>query len=153
MTETLHETSTLAEAKAWLRARVRTGAKCPVCNQKAKVYLRRLHSTLARALITLWQHGGAMDYQHAPSLPGDTHEISQLKWWGLIEEKPKRRDDGGHAGWYRLTAKGLAFLNDRVQVTSHAVIYDGECMGFKGDRVDLQDCLGTNFDLRELMSA
>lgn len=143
---------TLREARDWLRERVDDGATCPCCTQLAKVYRRRIHATLARAIITLYRHGGLGQFVHAPSLPGDTHEISQAVWWGLIEEDEAVREDRGRAGWWRVTPLGAAFILQEQQVPKYARVYDGRCLGLVGEPVWISDALGAKFSYADLMA-
>lgn len=144
--------STVGEAKAWLRTKIEEGHRCPVCTQMAKVYKRKINSRMAKTLITMYKHSDPGEFVHAPSLPGDTHECSQLVWWGLIEEERILRPDGGRAGWWRLTDAGRAFAEGRATVYKYARIYDSKCLGLVGDQVSIKDALGEKFDYAELMS-
>lgn len=145
----------LTEAKDWLRERVEEGAHCPCCTQMAKVYKRRINATMAKTLITLYRYSAVGEFVHAPSLPGDTHECSQLVWWNLIEEEADHhREDGGRAGWWRVTALGRRFVDGEIALPSHARVYDGRCLALVPKKyLTIQDCLGHKFDLRELLAA
>lgn len=148
----LGERSTLAEGKAWLRERLDDGAACPVCTQFAKVYRRKINSGMARALILLHRQGGG--FHHLSSLARFTHEGGQLLWWGLIEEEPPGvRDDGGRSSWYRITARGTAFVQNRLLVAKYALIYDGRLLGMDdSEQASIVDALGTRFNYQELMA-
>lgn len=141
---------TIAAGKAWLRTRLDDGEQCPLCNQMAKMYKRKINATMARTLIRLHRVAGS-DYAHAPSLPGDNHEISQLAWWGLVEEDGQPRPDGGRGGHWRVSDKGRAFIFQGLKVPKYAKIYDHKLYGLTGDPVTIQDALGSKFDLQELM--
>ena len=127
------------------------GIGCPCCLTLAKVYQRRIHGTMARTLITMYRHGGADGYVHTASLPGDTHEASQLSWWHLIEEEKIRRPDGGRAGWWRITHIGVNWVLARSYIPKYARIYDSEVLDLTGEPVTIQDALGKRFNYRELM--
>ena len=142
---------TLAEARELLRTLIDEGERCPCCTQLAKVYERKINSTMARALITLYKHGGDSDFQHCPSLPGDTHEISQFAWWGLVTDKDTRREDGGRAGFWKLTAAGVSFVTGETAVLRLARVYDHRCLGLTGDYTTIADSLGDKFSYRELL--
>ena len=144
---------TLSEARALLRELAEEGHNCPCCGQLAKIYERKINSTMARALITLYRHGGDADFKHCPSLPGDTHEISQFAWWGLVTDKDSRREDGGRAGYWRLTSLGVDFVTGRATVRRLARVYDHRCLSLIGDDVGIDECLGDKFDYRELMGS
>lgn len=148
-----HDAMTLAEAKALLRERVffGDGLLCPCCSQRAKVYRRRVHATLAVAAIAIYRAGGTRLFVHNASLPGDTHESSQLSWWGLIEEERVRRPDGGRAGWWRTTSLGADFVGGQATIPKYVLIYDACVRGFEGAQVTIHDCLGEKFNYRELM--
>lgn len=146
------EEMTLQQARDLLRTLVEEGAKCPCCTQMAKVYRRKLNSSMARTLITMYRHGAEHRFVHSPSLPGDTHEASQLQWWGLVEEERALREDGGRTGWWRLTPRGTAFVQAEATTYSHARIYDSRCLGLTGGQVLIGDCIGNRFSYRELMA-
>lgn len=145
--------ASLREAIDWLRARLDPGEKCPCCTQFAKVYRRKINATMARTLITMHRHQDGTSFIHVPSLPGDTHEASQLVWWGLIEDEDGRRDDGGRAGWWRLTPLGRHFAKGAIRLPKYAAVYDSRCLRLYGDLVSIHDALGDTFNYRELMSA
>ncbi len=145
---------TLQEAKEESRKKAMNGEShpCPLCQQNIKIYHRQIHATLARGLATMYRNGGASDYVHIPSLPGDTHELSQLKWWGLIQEENLRREDGGRAGYYRMTERGRLFVLNRQLLPKYAVVYNGKRISLEGDLVSISDCLGDKFSYKELMT-
>jgi hypothetical protein len=151
---TLSETVSLGHAKAWLRSRVEDGARCPCCGQLAKVYRRRIHGTIARALIDLYHLGTEEDdyWVHVPTRISPACEVGKARYWDLVEEATVSRDDGGRAGWWRLTDKGVMFVRGLCFVPVHARIYDGRCLGFSGEMVSIADCLSDKFSYADLMA-
>ena len=149
--------ATLSEARAWLRLRLKEGVRCPCCTQFAKIYRRQITTSSARALIRLWRIGG-QDYAHWPTLvaeaglPGRGDE-TKLVHWGLVEEENAEREDGGRAGYWRVTELGVAWLLERHKVPRYARIYDSRCLGTFGPEWGVADALGKRFDLQELMNA
>lgn len=141
----------LGAAKAWLLERLEEGATCPCCTQFSKVYKRKINSTMARALITLYLSSDGEEFVHTATLPGDTHEMSQLSWWGLVLEERLLRPDGGRAGHWRLTHKGRLFVLGSVTVPARARVYDGRVLSLVGQQVTIEDCLGSRFNYTELM--
>jgi hypothetical protein len=139
----------LSDARATLRTLVDVGHQCPCCRQFSKVYRRRLNAGMAASLVKLWAAVGERPgvFAHGPSLPGDTHEISQLAWWGLIEDEPARR-----TGWWAVTDFGEQWLRARTTVRSHAVVYDGRRLRLDGESLSLRQALGTKFSYEELMA-
>lgn len=150
--------ATLREAQEWLRLYMANGGEiCPCCKQRAQVYRRRLSSGVARVLICMLRLedklGDEEKFLHTPSLPVTSHESAQAQWWRLIEEKGEEREDGGRAGYWRLTDRGRAFVRGELTIPKHAVVYNGKLMGFDLDEVDIHACLGKKFDLQQLMHA
>lgn len=149
-------TMTLAEARAELRELVDDGARCPCCTQFAKVYRRKITSTMARLLIRLWIEAGR-EWAHMPtvtsraSTSASSGDPAKLRYWGLLEEADVERDDGGRAGWWRITDDGEAYVRAALRVRKYARVYDGRCLGHDGDLVDIVDALGDRFNYRDLM--
>lgn len=144
----------LGEARAWLREQVRhDGAKCPVCRQFAKVYRRSINSAMARGLIVCWRAARQEPF-HLPTVIGHlAGDHAKLRYWGLLDEENREREDGGRAGWYRITDDGLAFVQGVGTVPKYALIYDSQLLGLDGPDVTIRDALGARFDLRELLAA
>lgn len=149
---TYEPTMTLAEARKQLRDEVEDGATCPTCTQKAKVYRRRIHHTLAVSLIKLHRLGGTKDWVHVASQIGPACELGKARYWGLVEEQKYRKEDGGRSGWWRLTSKGQDFVLGRITIPTYARIYDGRCLNLVGERVDIHDCLPSGFNYNNLMA-
>lgn len=147
--------TTLHESKDWLRARLTDGEHCPCCGQMAKIYRRRIHHTIARNLIRLYQLSKDSDdgWVHVRRLriTGEQGELSKARHWGLVEESAQTRQDGGRSGHWRLTPEGVAFVRNRSRIKQYALIYDSRCLGHEGEWVTIKDALGKKFDYRELM--
>jgi len=146
---------TLGQAQLWLRAHVDEGVACPCCTQFAKIYRRRIHSTMARDLITAHRCEGLAPF-HVPTLlrrAASAGDFAKLAYWGLIAELPGRRDDGAkHAGWWQITDDGRRFVCNQLRVPKYARIYDGRLIALDSDEtVSIVDALGTRFDYGELM--
>jgi hypothetical protein len=145
---------TLIEARDRLRANVDEGETCPCCGQFAKVYRRKIHTTMARDLLTAYRTA-RYEWFHLPTLLGGRHQgdFPKLAHWQLIEEMPAQREDGSsRAGWWRLTPKGAAFARDLARVQKYARIYNGQLLGFDGDPVGIRDALGSRFSYNDLMA-
>lgn len=151
----------LSHAQAILRDQVMAGeaVPCPCCTQLCKVYKRQIHATMALALIIMYRDGGDQDgWVHLPRLLAGTAaarggDQGKLVYWGLIEELPDKREDGGRAGWWRVTPRGAAFVRHALRVPKYAHVFDGRVLRLDGDMVSIVDCLGKKFDYRELMAA
>jgi len=148
----MYEGDSLEGAKEWLRARVEVGADCPCCTQLAKVYSRKINSGMAHALIQMYKHAGT-EWFYLPNITSrwQGRDEAGLRYWGLIEEMQERRDDGGRAGWWRLTKLGEEFVKRAIRVPKYARIYDGRCLSLSGEEITIVDALGDKFNYHELM--
>lgn len=154
-TTELPDQVTLGEARQFLRERIDDGHPCPLCHQHAKVYKRSINSGMVRGLAEMWKAHGTHWHDKISTLRArgvDGREESKLRYWALVEESPERRDDGGHAGTWRVTENGEAFLLGGLRVPKYAHIYDSRCLRFSGPHVSVYDCVRERFDLRELLS-
>lgn len=153
MSASLPDTVQLGYAKQWLRANLEKGAPCPCCSQFAKVYRRKVNAGMARSLIEMYRLD-AKDWVHVPTQIGArSREEGKLAYWGLIEEATDARGDGGRAGYWRMTPKGVAFARGLTRIPKYALIYDGRVIGFDDTEfVDIRDALGTRFSYDDLMA-
>lgn len=143
--------ATIREGASWVKARLLDGVACPVCGQRAQLYKRTITSTMARALIVMWNEAG-LDWVHLPTLVGALRaDEAKLVHWGLIEEQPDERDDGGRAGIWRITDLGVRFVQGEAKVPKYACIYNKRCFGHEGPDVTIHECLGVKFRLDELL--
>lgn len=157
---------TLAEAKLDLQRKLEKGDFCPCCNQFAKKYKRKMYATPCVWLICLYHLHCRKTFdeffhiteivQHASKgyrirLHGDSHKAN---YFGLIEEKPKDMDieNKRTSGFWRITERGIAFVKNELRIPKYALIYNSEVVGFEGDEVSIQDCLGVEFNYTELMN-
>lgn len=150
---------TLEEAKQWLRSKVYDGAECPCCTQLAKVYRRKLNRGMVTGLAEFYCHvrGDTTLYAHVPST-GDLARLggdwAKLLHWGLIEESDEEREDGGRAGWWRISEKGCQFVRGQIEVPSHGFFYNGRLLKLDTDKhVRIPDVAAEGFDLQELLES
>lgn len=152
---TLMPEMTLAEAQAMVASRIEDGVRCPCCTQFVKMYNRAISSQLARALVVLYREGGTTQFKHWPTLAYKYKvktDAAKLRYWGLIEEGQNLRPDGGKAGWWRVTPKGENWIRGYIKIEKYATTFDSQLGRLHGPMVTLEDALGKQFDLRELMS-
>lgn len=151
---TISVNDTIAQGKAWLRARLDKGADCPLCHQRAQTYRRKLNTGQVRGLITMW-HVYGRQWGHLPStatLARLGGEFARLRYWGLVEEATDPRPDGGRAGWWRITDRGQRFVLGQLTVPTYAKIYNNKVQGFEGPHVNIKQALGTKFNYNDLMN-
>lgn len=147
---------TLRAARDWLREQLDEGAHCPCCTQYAKVYRWSLYGTAIRALALFYRLGGTTQFVHSRDLKGYGHagqgDASRLRNWGLLEEETSRRQDGGRSGYWRVTARGEAFLHGRISVPKYLHVYNNRVLKHSGPDVGVRDVLGTRFNYDDLMA-
>lgn len=146
------ESTPLGLARDWLLSRLREGERCPLCTQRAQVYRRAINARMVAALVALYRAGAADDWVHLPTLVPNSGDPAKLRYWELIEEELITRPDGGRAGFYRVTERGVAFLRGSTAVPRWALVYDGRLLGFEGETVRIADCAPKGFDLGDLLA-
>lgn len=142
---------TIQAGKDWLRNMVYAGgARCPLCEQHAKVYKRTINSGQAQSLIRIHRMVG-QGWIHVSLIGAKSREEGKLAYWGLLEEQIGSGHHGGRAGYWRLTQLGEQFVKGQAFVAKYALVYNGRCLGFEGGAISIQDALGKDFDYNELM--
>ena len=130
------------------------GAECPCCHQNAKVYRRPLNARQGRVLIAMHQQVGS-EWCHLPDIEAPLRlggsETAKARYWGLLVSREDEREDGGKAGTWKLTGKGVMFVLGTVLVPKYSLIYNKRCLGLQGESVSIHDVLGEKFSYRELM--
>jgi len=146
--------TTVAEEKARLRAEWEEGTTCRCCGQRVQLYRRKLNSGMARALIVMYRAHGLEWQDKTVTLSGvgaAARDEPLLRFWGLLEEDTRTREDGGRAGWWRVTEKGAAFIRQGTRVPKYAKTFNSQCYGLEGESITIRDALGDRFDLEELL--
>lgn len=147
---------TLEEAKEFLRENWENGVPCPCCKQFVKLYKRKLNSSMARTLINLYRASdGLQSWHHHTDFRTESNDYPYLKIWELIEEKEHDPEDTTkkNSGYWRLTSKGIDFVQDEGTVKSHIRTYNSKFYGFAGKQVNIRECLGKKFNYEELMNS
>lgn len=145
----------LGAAREVLLENLDEGAGCPCCGRHAQRYRRQINVEMARTLIALYrQHGRSWanlkDVRRGAKT--SNREESKLRYWGLLEEeKTVRRDDGGRAGWWRVTERGERFALGNLAVPQYALEFHRKCVGFEGEMRTIEVALGKKFNLAELL--
>jgi len=150
----LPDSITLGEAREWSRRRAAKGADCPLCRQKVRVYRRNLNATMSRVLIALYVRAGPNRLRwfqifrllEESGISYRGTDYSKPRYWGLMEGCPES------PGFWRITADGMAFVERRLEVKSHAVLYNRGCLRLDGKMVGIQKCLGKRFVLARLLA-
>ena len=145
--------ASLSQVRTWLHRKLDEGVTCPVCQQYAKVYRRKINSGMARSLITMY-HIGGLDWVHLPSQVGArSREEGKLAYWGLVEEQRAVRPDGGRAGYWRVTKLGELWLTNQCTLPKYARVYNGKCLSLDPtEKVTIKEALSDDFSYDELMA-
>jgi hypothetical protein len=144
----------LDTVREFVLANRREGVTCPGCGQHAKMYRRKITAAAVRTLAKMYATHG-QEFLHLPSLRGVAENgEAKLRYWGLVEDMNAVRDDGGHAGYWRVTDQGVRFLRGEITVPKYALVYNGELVELDATdgHVTAQQCLGHKFNLAELMA-
>lgn len=148
---TVSTSDTIQAGKNWLNSQLAKGVRCPLCNQHAKMYRRKINTGMAKSLIRMYRIN-QKSWVHVSALGAASREEGKLAYWGLVEEQKGPGSHGGRAGYWRVTDDGEQFLLGRMTVSMYALVYNSQCFGFDGPRVGIQGALGTRFDYHELMN-
>lgn len=139
-------------AQAWLREHLDEGAPCPCCTQLARRYKRTITSSSARSLITVWRTVGHGTGHWPTILNHGGADEAKMVHWGLIDEAQVERDDGGRAGYWRITDLGARWVRGEVTVPKFIHLYDGRLLGRPfGMPWSITQALGKRFDLQALL--
>ena len=147
--------NTLAEAKQFINDGREEDVNCPCCGTLAKVYARKFNHGMVASLIYLygtWKRGDRYVFLRN-EIPRKVLKANQYQlpaYWGLMK---KRTVDGKpQEGQWRITGKGIRFLHRKLKVPQYALLYKGDCLGFRGNLIGPKDAVGVHFDFRELMN-
>lgn len=140
------------------------GLRCPACHQHVQRYWRTINAGMAASVVRMLRlhNEDPGRFIHLPSEVGRrSAEEGKLIWWGLVEEENTLRADGGRAGYWRLTPKGVAWAEGRIKVPRYVVIFNSQpCddaptsyskSGVRKPDVSVFDALGRRFSYRRLM--
>jgi hypothetical protein len=147
-----------------IKANLRDGIACPCCGQFAKEYRRRITSSMARGLVTLYKkaaklHRHAVAWVNVPDLfdrrfgsskmMGD---FAKLSHWGLIENQTSVDDDQQRSGVWRLTPKGVEFARNRTRIASTRYFYNGSSTPDAAAEFEtVEQCLGCKFKYSDII--
>lgn len=143
--------TTVQTAEEWVMAEALDGVECPCCGQLAKVYRRKLYSSMAYALLLIYR-ANKLEFIHVPNLLNGHGSVARggdfakLVYWDLLESHPSK------AGYYKMTDKGRQFAECRIAVPVAVHIYDSDRIGWDTtELVTIADALTSRFSYEELM--
>ncbi len=135
----------------FVQSRRDKGVTCPACGQYAKIYKRKVNAGMAKSLIAMYHAGGTTWVDVTEVTDRRSREEGKLAYWGLVEEFPEGREDGGRPGMWRVTNLGRSFVLGHTTVPQTAEVYNGRCLRTYGPDTSILTALGDKFDYRELM--
>jgi hypothetical protein len=152
---------TLGQAQAELKQKLNKGATCPCCGQYAKIYRRTITSSMAYALILIYKTGSkewihVENYLKSIDCPSPIRgDVSKLRYWGLLDKKEEVREDGSDRnGMYRITDKGILFVQGKLAVPKHAFIFNNLLNDMSKDEdLTITKALKSKFNYKEVMGA
>lgn len=147
--------------------RAKGGTICPCCGLYVREYHRRITSSMVwgLALVRKWYKTNDPTLQQYLKVDEYFRELKgvplsvmrgdfvKLVYWGLVERQRSRRLDGSdHVGLYRITQKGIDFLDGKIEVPKTVTIFNGKKIGMSPEKCKVIDCLNKKFDYNKLMS-
>lgn len=172
-------------ARRWLRSMFTSGehATCPMCAQRVKRYRYTIDGSMAAGLLAFYLTYGEDEGKWSevrnlitdpindllPGMIPPGTKFSLLRYWGLVEdidpgkfrserlELVGERNDGGHLSIYRLTRRGVRWIQGKIDIEKYVYVYNEEKLkrpvGEKGesDTMNFEDAWKKKFRLEELM--
>ena len=134
----------------------RKGYKCECCNQYVKLYSRHFNNNMARSLIFLYKNilKGFIHLENSMIAEGHVRcgDASYMIHYSLIENMPEKRKDGSKRnGHYRISGRGILFVEGYTKVYERFLICNNKFEGFEGKEIDIIEALGKKFNYTELM--
>jgi hypothetical protein len=156
----MDKSSTLKEAKQFLRANFEKGVDCPCCGQFVKLYKRKLNSGMAITLLRIFNESINEDDKWIPvkeflreNKYKNSHDWTLLKHWGLLEEKENIENiETKNSGFWKITQKGRKFVLNEISVPDKVSIYNNKVLGFSEEQTTIIESLGKKFNYSELFA-
>ena len=130
---------TIQEAReAWKATIHGDGGTCPCCERFGKVYARALNKTMVASLKWLASQNvekGLREWIDVPNTAPKSvlrsNQLATLRWWGLVERQLPDPNDKKvkHSGMWRVTLRGMDFVEGRLLVPKKVSTYNGEVVG------------------------
>ena len=150
----------IKEGKIYLRQEFAKGTDCPCCGQFVKLYKRKLNSGMSLFLIGLYKlskNNGVRCFKNQiimrkMNLNTSSLDYSIIKHFDLIEEEIDHETEKKNSGYWKITQKGIEFIEQKIEVPSHVHIYNGKVLGFADTTTNIITSLGNKFSYNELMN-
>jgi len=135
---------------------------CKTCHNRIVTRSRPLNRAMGQFLVALYLYHRDGTWAHVPTLAKrakltsiiQSREYMRLIYWKMIERRPIARDDGNpHAGYYRITSRGIRFIEGKIRVISRIIMRNHEFVEFDrrpgcAGMVTISEVLDMPFDYR-----
>lgn len=153
------------QEKARIDSNVNAGktTNCRSCGQRHGPGRHTISAAQARNLLTIYRatKDGKVDadgFLHVIDLlskdANRARSVPRLRHWGLLErhKDSQRTKTTNSAGLYRITQKGIDFVEGRIRVPKAANIYLNRLHSFSEETVSIHEALTKEFDYAEHMA-
>jgi hypothetical protein len=124
----INDDHSLGEAREWLINQIdkHDTERCPCCRKLNEKYHRQLYPAPVAGLVVAHEWYGINKWFHWPDTMREANrrygyklpaggDGAKLEFWDLMERGTRNRDpDTPGAGWWRITAKGSAFVRNTI---------------------------------------
>lgn len=155
---TLEPTSTIQEARDFVRENFAKGSTCPCCGQRVQKYRYPLFASSAYALIRLYRINKAVGGPaHISQFAEQSDEniraphFAELRFWGLVKPAENVPSDKKASGFWEITELGIKFVEGLATVPKYVNVFNNKFLGHEGAEVGIRQCLGNKFDYEALM--
>lgn len=143
---------TILEGKEYLRDNWSEGVHCPCCKQYVRLWKHCINSAITRTLIDMQRrHKKGQEWIHIMHDIGITTMYGIAEFWDLIEPHPKCEDGKRASGMWRLTSKGISFVDGFSDIPRYAYVFNNKVYDFSRDRIWVEESLGKKFNYQELL--
>jgi hypothetical protein len=152
----------ISAARDVVKKAAKKGVVCPCCSRLVKVYRRKIHAEMVLWLIGLYKLCSANDgyyttvdiarSQNSKYLKVGGTDGTFLIHWGLIEKIPATNRGGAPARSYKITKKGIDFVDGKINIWKWVELLNGELMDVSTEGTDIHQALGSKFNYNELMN-
>jgi hypothetical protein len=149
---------TIEEGKQFLTETWRKGTTCPCCRQRVHLAPFKLEHGMTRGLVNLYWLDNKRDdgYFHVKEIEAWRNvygggKFAKCKFWEFIIPMANTDKKKRTSGMWAITEKGRQFVEGKITVPDHALLFNQKCYGLVGDECTIKDSLSRYFDYEELM--
>jgi hypothetical protein len=151
----------MQEAKNYLHDNWKKGVHCPCCGQLVKLYKYKMDASKALGMICAYKldkkYNGesfhlTRDFSTFLKKNANALHYTKMQYYDFLRPDTSKDDPAKKgSGWYNVTQKGRDFVEGRTSVPGAFYVYDGKCIGFGKETVNIHDALAEKFNYEELM--